>query len=392
MRSNLRFLLLVLFVLTIAQSVWCAPTYKVLHAFSGGSDGGGLWGSLTLDAEGNVYGATAADTIFELSPRLDGKWRFQVLCTLNEGSFANGGMIFDSAGNLYGTTQVGGPYDDGVVFELSPERDGWKETVLTDFPRGVPAGSPWDGPIMDSAGDLYGAGGSAFELSAGAGGWNLGILHEFTCRNGDGCEPYAGLVMDAAGNLYGTTAHGGGSNRCGAGCGTVYELSPKSDGRWKETILYNFGGAGDGVFPSLGALAIDSAGNLYGAAGGGNTGDGVIFRMSRGSNDHWKETVLYNLKGGANGDHPGGGVIIDKAGVLYGTTIAGGDPNCGCGLVYKLAPGKNGKWTYTVLHTFIGSDGAQPDANLILDNKGNLYGTTATGGTGGYGVAFELTP
>jgi hypothetical protein len=112
--------------------------------------------------------------------------------------------------------------------------------------------------------------------------------------------------MDAAGNLYGTTAMGGNNNGCGGGCGTVYKLSPKPDGRWKETILYVFGGVGDGAFPGLGALAIDSAGNLYGTADGGNTGYGVIFRMSRSSSGHWKETVLYNLKGGANGDPPAG--------------------------------------------------------------------------------------
>ncbi len=367
-----------------------APKYKVLHAFTDGKDGGGLWGSLTLDAKGNVYGTTVS-TVFELTPHSDGKWRVKVLSNSNVGGYY-GGLIFDPAGNLYGGAPTGGLYGYGTAFELSPGTDDWSETVIENFRYQDGVAGPSDRLLMDSAGNLYGTGGSAFKLSPGSDGWSLGVLHEFTCRNGDGCEPYAGPIMDAAGNLYGTTAHGGNNNACGAGCGTVYELSPKSDGKWKEAILYNFGGTGDGAFPGLGALAIDSAGNLYGTADGGNTGYGVIFRMSRGSSGHWKETVLYNLKGGANGDHPSGGVVVDKAGVLYGTTIAGGDPNCGCGVVYKLAPGKNGKWTYTVLHTFIGSDGAQPDANLILDNKGNLYGTTITGGLGGDGVAFKLTP
>jgi uncharacterized repeat protein (TIGR03803 family) len=106
----------------------------------------------------------------------------------------------------------------------------------------------------------------------------------------------------------------------------------------------------------------------------------------------WRETVLYNVPGGVNGDQPGAGVVMDKAGNLYGTTIAGGSTSCECGVVYKLAPGSKGKWTYTVLHRFVGSDGAQPNANLILDSEGNLYGTTATGGAGGAGVAFKLTP
>ena len=245
--------------------------------------------------------------------------------------------------------------------------------------------------MIDKAGNLYGTGGSAYKLSPGSNGWKLSILHEFTCENGDGCDPYAGPIMGAAGNLYGTTAYGGGSSRCGEGCGTVYELSPQAHGRWKETILHRFQASWDGSYPSLGALVLDSKGNLYGTADGGNSGHGGILRMSPTSDGHWKETVLYNILGGANGDHPGAGVVRDKAGNLYGTTIAGGF-GCDCGVVYKLPPGQNGKWTYTVLHTFVGSDGAQPDANLILDDKGNLYGTTATGGPGGYGVAFELTP
>jgi len=101
---------------------------------------------------------------------------------------------------------------------------------------------------------------------------------------------------------------------------------------------------------------------------------------------------VYNIAGDADGDGPGGGVVMDKAGNLYGTTVAGGDPNCDCGVVYKLEPQAGGKWKYTVLHSFAGYDGAQPAANVILDSKGNLYGTTITGGAGGAGVAFELTP
>jgi uncharacterized repeat protein (TIGR03803 family) len=112
----------------------------------------------------------------------------------------------------------------------------------------------------------------------------------------------------------------------------------------------------------------------------------------RQADGRWKETVLYNFKGGASGYGPGAGVVRDNAGNLYGTTVYGGSSQCDCGVVFELSPRKSGRWEYTVLHTFIGSDGAQPDANLILDDKGNLYGTAATGGAGGYGVAFELTP
>jgi uncharacterized repeat protein (TIGR03803 family) len=236
---------------------------------------------------------------------------------------------------------------------------------------------------------MYGTGYATFELSHGSDGWREAALHDFTCRNGDGCEPFAGVIRDPDGNLDGTTEQGGGSNSCGGGCGTVYELTPTSEGKWKETIIHRFQALWDATYPGVGSLVLDDAGNLYGTADGGKTGYGVVFELSRNSGDSWKETVLYNIPGGANGDHPTAGVIMDKTGNLYGTTIAGGDPNCGCGVVYKLAPRTNGKWKYTVLHRFTGYDGAQPDANLILDDKGNLYGTTAAGGAG---VAFELTP
>jgi uncharacterized repeat protein (TIGR03803 family) len=115
-----------------------------------------------------------------------------------------------------------------------------------------------------------------------------------------------------------------------------------------------------------------------------------VYELSRNGNGRWKETLLYNFQSGT-GYGPGAGVVFDKSGNLYGTTVYGGSGSCGCGVVYKLAPGSGGTWTYSVLHTFTGTDGAQPDANLVLHN-GKLYGTTITGGTGGAGVVFELTP
>jgi uncharacterized repeat protein (TIGR03803 family) len=296
-------------------------------------------------------------------------------------------MIFDKAGNLYGTTQICCPYGYGEVFELSPGPKEWEKKVLQHFDHKDRAGAPRDGPVMDNAGNLYGTGGSAYELSPTAGDWKFANLHDFNGKNGDGSDPYAGLILDSASSLYGTTQHGGRSSRCDGGCGTVYQLTPEQDGKWKETILHSFSAHRDGAFPGLGALAIDTAGNLY-----GTTTSGTIFELTPESDGHWKFTILYIITGGASGDEPGAGVVLDKAGNLYGTTIAGGSPDCDCGVVYKLAPQANGKWKYTVLHTFVGSDGAQPDANLILDDKGNLYGTTAVGGTAGAGVAFELTP
>ena len=389
--------------LTLSTAALAAPNYKVLHAFTGGNDGGGLWGSLLLDKHGNVYGTTISGgpkgkggTAFELSRQANGRWTQTVLysfcsqsnCTDGGGPW--GGLIFDTTGNLYGTTLGGGAQVYGTVFRLAPGSGGWKETVLHSFGFNSHGCCPQASVVMDKAGNLFGTASVAFELSWGTGGWKETVLHDFTGQHGDGSGAYAGLIMDTNGNLYGQTELGG-SNRCGGGCGTIYQLTPTSDGKWKEHILHRFQARWDGSSP-VGALVLDSARNLYGTAGGGNSGHGVVFRLSLGTDGRWKETVVYNVPGGTNGDGPGGGVAMDKAGNLYGTTVAGGDRNCGCGVVFKLAPGAMGKWTYTVLHRFAGFDGAQPAAQLVLDGKGNLYGTTITGGAGGYGVAFELTP
>ncbi len=246
---------------------------------------------------------------------------------------------------------------------------------------------------MDKAGNLFGTAHAAFELSLGADGWKETVLHDFTGQHGDGSVPFAGVILDAAGNVYGTTEHGGGGGRCGGGCGTAFELQRRTNGKWKETILHSFGILnGDGAFPGVGALAIDGYGNLYGTTSiGGSTGNGTVFRLTPGSDGYWKEAVVYSFEGGTNGVEPGAGVVMDGAGNFYGTTTGGGDPNCGCGLVYELAPQAGGKWTYTVLHTFVGSDGAGPDANFSSKIK-EIVGTTVSGGVYGGGVAFELTP
>ena len=249
----------------------------------------------------------------------------------------------DKAGNLYGTAPYGGSYNAGTIFELTPGSGGWKETVLYAFCQGT------------------------------------------SCA--DGRSPFAGLILDLAGNLYGTT-YTGGAYKVG---GTVYQLKPTSGG-WEEQVLHSFDNNGtDGMTPGWGSLIMDAKGSLYGTTAGGGCCGGVVFRLTPGSDGRWKETILYHFQGGANGFEAAAGVVMDKAGNLYGTTIAGGS-GCDCGVVYKLAPGAKGKWTYKVLHTFMGYDGAQPDANLILDDNGNLYGTTATGGVYGAGVVFELTP
>jgi uncharacterized repeat protein (TIGR03803 family) len=335
--------------------------------------------------------------VFELT-RGSGSWSEKVLHEFpswaNDGQGPTSGLIVDATRRLYGTTGGGGgDYKYGTVFELTPKTDSWTEEIVHRFRFNDNGCCPDAGVITDKAGDLFGVAGVAFELSSRPRSWKETVLHDFTGQHGDGSVARAGLTRDNSGNLYGITEQGGGGG-CGGGCGISFELHRKADGKWAETITHTFGiRNGDGESPGVGALAIDGSGNLYGTtAGGGSTGYGTVFRLTPDSNGRWKETVLYSFEGGTNGVEPAAGVVMDRSGNPYGTTIAGGNSNCGCGLVYKLAPRPGGKWKYTVLHAFLGFDGAQPDANLILDDKGNLYGTAATGGTYGGGVAFELTP
>jgi uncharacterized repeat protein (TIGR03803 family) len=304
------------------------------------------------------------------------------------------GLIGDSAGNLYGTTQMGGSRcwegeGCGIVFKLAQKGT---ETVLYRFTSDKDGGIFPSGVIEDKAGNLYGttaeggtggAPGIVFRLAPDG---NETVLYAFHGHN-DGSLPTGGVISDSAGNLYGTTQMGGGSG-CYAdeGCGTVFELAP--DGT--ETVLYSFAGGNDGEYPYAGVIE-DKARNLYGMTpNGGADGFGIVFKLS----PHGKETVLHTFTGGSDGGYPFAGLIEDDAGNLYGTTETGGN-GCDCGVVFKLTPGG----TETVLYAFAGgSDGAYPEAGLIRDRAGNLYGTTINGGfTGcnkgrGCGTVFKLAP
>jgi uncharacterized repeat protein (TIGR03803 family) len=401
-------LIAVAVALVLVSSASAGGKYKVLHAFTGGKDGGGLWGSLAFDTKGNLYGTTSGGgdgqgTVFELTPGSKGRWTEAVLHSFpsftDDGQGPTSSLALDEEDNLYGTTAGGGNHHSGVVFELA--HDSWAESILYNFcakPKCSDGGSPYAGLVFDKSSNLYGTGYAAFELSPGSDGWKEVALHDFTGEHGDGEEPLAGLILDAAGNVYGTAEDGGNNSLCSGGCGIVYQLTPGPDGKWAETVLHRFGSfQNDGRRPGVGALIMDGSGSLYGTTTGGGAFSsscscGTVFKLTPGSDGKWKETILHSFTLGTGGEGPSAGVVMDKAGNLYGTTSAGGAASCGCGLVYKLAPGSNGKWTYTVLHRFTGADGAGPNANLILDGQGNLYGTTTTGGAGGYGVAFELTP
>jgi uncharacterized repeat protein (TIGR03803 family) len=291
-----------------------------------------------------------------------------------------------------------------MAFKLSPTPSGeWAEKILYAFTGSFSEALDGAGPssvIRGPGGNLYGATGGGGDPTCGNGGCGVvfeltpgkeSVLHSFTGPDGE--LPLAPLISDSAGNLYGTT-YLGGTGCGGPGCGTAFELQRMPDGTWKEIILHNFGSfTGDGEEP-FSALIIDRAGNLYGTTAIGGTG--TVFTLRRGENGSWKETILYNFPPNGDGVYPEGSVVLDAAGNLYGTTNEGGDPKCNCGVVYKLSPCKDGTWMYTVLHRFTGypngPDGGRPQTGLILDDKGNLYGTTSAGGLYGDGVVFEVTP
>jgi uncharacterized repeat protein (TIGR03803 family) len=400
---------------------WAASKFKVLYSFKGyhARDGGFSQAGLTFDAAGNLYGTTlrggrvgANDgTVFQLSPAGNGSWTEKVLHMFNCGTGTGGcqpvgNLIMDSAGSLYGTASTAGRYGGGTVFRLTPGSGGtWTETVLHSFGNGNDGRSPRANLIFDASGNLYGTtfggggsggNGTVFELSPnGDGTWSENVLYSFHSGGTDGSSPQAGVIFDPAGNLYGTTRDGGTDT---FHVGTVFELSPNGDGTWTESILHSFQSNGkDGNTPVAG-LALDSAGNLYGTTslgGRASCGCGTVFELTPGQNGQWTEKVLHSFNG-KDGSAPYGGVILDSAGNLYGTTSSGGSSNYG--EVFKLSPNGHGGWKESVLHSFSinskhgNKDGVVPWAGLILDAAGNLYGTATAGGSKNNGTVFEITP
>jgi hypothetical protein len=275
----------------------------------------------------------------------------------------------------------------------------WAESILWNFcslPDCADGRVPTFPPTLGPGGVLYGTGGqTAFELSPGT-PWTLSILYTFCSlpNCADGNDTFGSVVLDAKGNLYGETVEGGTTDG-----GVVFGLHPQTGGQWEEVVLHDFdvGDPSQGYDDSGGVTLHDHA--LFAAtqAGGdpgcNEAGCGTLFELTRGAGKTTNEQVLHDFgPSGAEGVNPFETVVFDQRGDLFGVTVEGGSPTCGCGLVYGMKPQGNGQWAYQVLHSFVGTDGATPDATPTLDGKGNIYGTAATGGPGQGGVVFELSP
>ena len=376
-----------------------AQTETILHSFTAGADGGEPIGGLISDTEGNLYGATeiggenSAGAIYEMTPSTSGTWTETVLYsfsfTSNQGIIPSSGLVFDKQGNLYGVAE-GGTSGAGVIYGLSPGLNGvWTETAIYNFSNGTDGSSGFlAGLAVDASGNLYGTTqnggaygyGTVFVLVRGTNGsWSKKILHSFS-YNDDGGEPFAeNLVLDTAGNVYGTTLDGGAHDY-----GVVFELIRGSSGSWSEKVLHSFTGGADGSGPE-GGLTLDAAGNLYGCS------SYSVFQLVPTSSGEWTENILHTFTGGTDGSGPDSAPTFDKAGNLFGTTNAGGKHR---GTVFELTHQANGTWTERILHRFAetGGDGTFPFyTELVIDSKGNLYGT-AGGGTSNDGVVFEVTP
>jgi len=389
--------LVAIFVLMLMVTASATAGETILHNFNAG-DGSLPYGGLVADSAGNLYGTTTMGgayyegTVFELQPKPTGGWAEKVLYSFNsngiDGTQPYSSLVFDKAGNLYGTTNSGGAYGVGTVFKLTP-RSGrsWKETILYNFSNTRDGQAPVAGVVFDSAGNLYGttvggglySNGTVFELTPTATGqWTETILHDFNYQ--DGKSPFAGVILDASGNLYGTTAYGGAYHS-----GTVFEVSPQGDGQWNEFVLFSLSDriVGSNSFASL---ILDTAGNLYETTFGDLNFFGAVFELSPQAGGQWTATYL------ADGGDPYGGLVMDAAGNLYGMGNGGFDgfPQ---GSGFKLSPKRGGGWVETVLHSFSqnGKDGYNPLGNLILDKSNNVYGVTYQGGLNDTGVVFEIT-
>jgi len=388
-------------VLTI--QVWAASSEKVLYRFTVNS-AGGSWpnGELILDAAGNLYGTTifGGDNLggvaFKLTRGSGGIYQTVLHAFPDEdhdGFYPNGGLILDAAGNLYGVTQYNydgsGDAPPGTVFLLSPRTDGsWAERVLYNFSDSPDAIPVWS-LTPDAGGNLYGVTIRGDEAPD--------IVFKLTrvAANTGGIwkasviYDFPDIAVPDDDNFCGVghlalDSHG---NLFGTTQDSVFELSPNASGGWTETSIF--------IEQAQGGVIFDAKGNLYGTAWPVGDNFGSVFEVSPLPGGGWMTSTLYAFKGGADGADPIGSLVFDAEGNIYGATQAGGTLTYGT--IFKLSPNSDGSWTESVVYSFRGgSDGAVPTGSLVLDRLGNLYGTTVYGGGGGCtygcGTVFKLTP
>jgi uncharacterized repeat protein (TIGR03803 family) len=407
-----------------------AATYQTLYSFAGGSDGISPDAGLIADAAGNLYGTTESGgtsndgTVFALTPpaTTGGAWTETLLYTFKggaDGSRPRAALVAGPGGILYGTTEEDGATQFGTVFALSPpaaSATSWTKTILWNFTGGDDGGFPYYGAalIIDASGNLYGttlrggtkSDGTAFMLKppAVAGKpWTETVLHSFQGCN-DGYLPQSGLLMGVGGALYGTTSAGGARSN-----GTLFRLNPPAAGKknWTKTTLHVFAGGKDGSSPYA-TLIADANGALYGTtnSGGGasacSLGCGTVYRLSPpvAGSGGWTIKILHAFQSGADSEDPEAGLVGDAGGNLYGTAF-GAYPNR-LGAAFELTPPVKGatKWQETILHAFAGNpDGGSPEAGLLAGSGGVFYGVTTRGGGGGAGICgggcgsiFAVTP
>lgn len=413
--------------ITMAAPAAMAQSFNVVHSFTGGADGANPFSGLTADRGGQLYGTASrggspgvcqyeggCGTVYRLTPH-GSSLLFSPLYTftgsLNDGGYPESGVTIAPDGTLYGNS--------GVIYNLRPPASipgsvfvPWTETLIYTFSY-LPDGFGPSGHLaVDSAGNIYGttefggrsngcgAGGlgcgSVYQLTKSNGSWNRNVLYKFQ-GVADGGQPLGGVILDQSGNLYGTTPESFYGNWC---CGAVFEVSPSGSG-WTETNLGTFSFATTGE-NSYARLIFDPAGNLYGvASSGGANGGGTVVELTP-SSGGWSFNPLYSFTCTVctYESGPYGGLAMDSAGNLYGTTRNEGAYNMGS--VFKLTP-SGGAWIYTDLHDFTGgSDGGLPDGDLLVDSNGNVFGTTYAGGQTAAncdnsvnyecGVVFEITP
>ena len=398
-----------------------AQTFSVIHTFTGGADGATPMAGLTLDRAGNLYGTTLSGgngvcgdendcgTVFRVMKR-NSAWIFQLLHAFfgdGDGAFPSGRVIFGPDGALYGVTEDGGGNGCfagcGTVFKITPSASlvcnsiscPWTETVLYAFSQDSEGKYPIGDLTFDPQGNIYGitmpatvsntcglgesSCGTVYQLAPANGGWAHNVLHIFVpiqFSNGSWVPyPAGGVVLDSGGNLYGALGLPAPGN------GQVFKLT-ESSGVWIESVIHSFG-ENDGASP-IGGLILDGAGNLYGTTSiGGANGGGTVFELTTSGSGF---NILYNFSGTTG---PEDTLLMDGAGNLYGTTYQEGA--YGFGSVFELSP-SGGGWIYTDLHDFTGGgDGANPQGSVTVDANGTLFGTASGGGTG-YGVVWEITP